>query len=300
MEMAKATTTKTYSSLPEVLTSMPSNMKPLSSNPYSSDKAFVDATNRANMANELRYQQGLGLWNNIAAKFDIGGSYMQGAMQSYEQGKLSAMSSLAQNMVNSGIYNTSTMGSANARYEKDVGSTYRKQIEDERIRQSANALQGAAQFIASKNEVAPDAGLYASLKQGASSKIRGSGIPQTMGNSLGGGRPSGFSYGVSNSGGTTYGSQSTGGASPASISSSWGNENTMLPKPTPTATVQNYDYAPIQFDTGYYYGADKPYSQNYAQSQFNNQVAQNSPSAMTNSALSGSLDKWFSDYLKGN
>jgi hypothetical protein len=159
----------------------PSSAKPPSGNSYSSAGAFADATNAANNANELRYQQGLGLWDKIVSAYAPGGSFGQGAMASYQQGMNKAESSYAQNMVSSGLYDSTTMAGYGGRYEQEVGTPFRLNLADEQTRGYTQGLQGAANFISSKNEQAPNPELMANLTKGAARAPTGYSSPDMGG-----------------------------------------------------------------------------------------------------------------------
>ena len=136
--------------------------------PYSSIDAFQKATDAANAANEVRYSQGLGLWDQIVQQYAPGGSFGQGAMASYQQGKNQSLASSAQGLVSSGLYNSSTTAGLGARYEQNVGSTFRANLADQQAQAETQALQGKAGFIERRTDKAPDASLFANLQKGAS------------------------------------------------------------------------------------------------------------------------------------
>jgi hypothetical protein len=153
-----------YSALPGIPTSTASQYQP---NVYGSYQSQQQA---ANAANEARYQQGLGLWNNIVAAYKPGGSFGQAAMASYQQGKQQSLASAAQNLVSSGLYNSTATAGLAPKYEQQVGNQFRLNLADAQTQAYTNALQSAAQWIYNKNEQAPNTGQMAGLMKGTANR----------------------------------------------------------------------------------------------------------------------------------
>jgi len=120
---------------------------------------FSQAQNKANQANEARYQEGLGIYDQLSALYEPGGKFGAGAMSSYQQGKGQAMASGMQSMVSSGLSNTTTAAGLGQKYESEVGTPFRLQLEDLRMSKYAGALQGKAGFIERRTDAAPNPAL---------------------------------------------------------------------------------------------------------------------------------------------
>lgn len=132
--------------------------------------AYKKAAEQAREANEKRYQEGLGIFSNLEKMYQPGGSFGQGALAQYEIGKKQAMAQGMQNLVSSGLANTTTAAGMPLKYEQEVGTPFRLQLEDMRMQNLGNIMQQKAGFIERRNDVAPDPGMFASLvQQGASS-----------------------------------------------------------------------------------------------------------------------------------
>lgn len=177
-------------------------------NPYESDESFAAAMESANKANELRYTQGLGLWDKIVGAYQPGGAFGQGAMAYYNLGKAETLGSSAQQLISAGLYGTTTGANLGAGYEAKVGTPFRLNLADLQTKGYTQGLAGAAQFISSKEEQGPDPALYASLKAKAAAAPKAGAIPESIpanpylsGTSFGGGYTPRYSSGIYPSGG---------------------------------------------------------------------------------------------------
>lgn len=142
---------KTYSNLPGVTAG--SAPKYISTGNPTQD--YTDMMNQANAANQLRYEQGLGLWDKIAGTYAPGGSYGQGALASYQRGMNQALSQAGQQMISSGMYGGSASAMLAPSYEQSVGNEFRLNLQDAQTRGYTGALQGAAGWIQGRNDIAP-------------------------------------------------------------------------------------------------------------------------------------------------
>ena len=118
--------------------------------------AFIQAAARANAANEKRYQQGMGIWDQIIKRYEPGGAFGKGALAEYERGKTRAMSSGMQSLVSSGLANTTVAATMDKKYEEEVGSPFRLQLEDMRMDRLTQAQMGQTDFISARQDVGPD------------------------------------------------------------------------------------------------------------------------------------------------
>jgi hypothetical protein len=133
------------------------------------DYEMAQAAKKAKQANEQRYEQGMGIFDEIIQRYQPGGEYGKGAMALYEQGKSQAMAQGMQNLVSSGLSNTTVAAGLPMKYEQEVGTPFRMQLEDRRMDALTQAQIGKTGFIERRQDVYPDANLYAGLQTQASS-----------------------------------------------------------------------------------------------------------------------------------
>lgn len=146
--------------------------------PYSGSaslKAYEKAAKEAKAANEARYQEAMGIYDQIISQYQPGGQFGQGALAQYEIGKTKALSQGMQNLVSSGLSNTTVAGAMPMQYEQEVGTPFRLQLEDMRMRLLSEAQQNKAGLIERRQDVYPDPNLMANLQSQASS-YRGGGM----------------------------------------------------------------------------------------------------------------------------
>jgi hypothetical protein len=129
----------------------------------------------ARKANELRYQQGLGILDKAIERYQPGGGFGEGAMSLYEQGKTQALASGMQNLVSSGLSNTTIAGGLPLAYEQEVGTPFRLQLEDMRMQNLTGAEQAKAGFIEGRYDPYPDFGMFAQLAMQSAMQSGGTG-----------------------------------------------------------------------------------------------------------------------------
>jgi hypothetical protein len=130
---------------------------------------YSKAFEQARAANEARYQQGLGLLDEAIARYQPGGDFGSGALAQYEVGKRQALASGMQNLINSGLTNTTVAAGMDLKYEQEVGTPFRLQLEDLRMQNLTEAEQAKVGFIEARTDAYPDMSQYASMvAQGAS------------------------------------------------------------------------------------------------------------------------------------
>ena len=134
-----------------------------------SEYEMQQAAQQAKQANEQRYSQGMEIFDEIINRYQPGGSYGQGAMAQYETGKSQAMAQGMQNLVSSGLANTTVAAGLPVKYEQEVGTPFRLQLEDMRMNALTQAQLGKSNWIQQRQDVYPDANLYANLQKQASS-----------------------------------------------------------------------------------------------------------------------------------
>ncbi len=149
--------------------------------------AFAQASQQARKANEQRYTQGMGLWDEIIQRYQPGGGFGAGAMASYERGKTRAVGAGMQQLVSSGLANTTVAATIGKKYEEEVGTPFKLQLQDVQSQRLSEAQSGKAGFIERRTDVGPDAGLAAQMGQqmGYAQGIQAGGYGQTSGRNRG-------------------------------------------------------------------------------------------------------------------
>lgn len=126
---------------------------------------YETAANQAKAANLARYEEGKGIWDNIVSQYRPGGGFGSGAMANYERGKVRDIGKASQALVSSGLYNTTMGAGLEKKYEEEVGTPFKLNLEDLRMQRYAQAMEGKAGFVERREDAYPDAGLYANLMQ---------------------------------------------------------------------------------------------------------------------------------------
>lgn len=129
--------------------------------------AFSNAAAQARQANLQRYEQGMGLWDEIIQQYQPGGGFGAGAMAAYERGKTKAVGAGMQQLVSSGLANTTVAATIGKKYEEEVGTPFRLQLQDVQSQRLTEAQAGKAGFIERRTDQYPDAGMAAGLGQQA-------------------------------------------------------------------------------------------------------------------------------------
>jgi len=127
--------------------------------------ALQAAADKARAANEKRYGEGLDLWDQIIQRYQPGQGFGAGAMASYERAKTKAVGSGMQQLVSAGLANTTVAAGIGKKYEEEVGTPFRLQLQDMQSERLSGAQAGKAGFIERRTDSYPDAGLAASLGQ---------------------------------------------------------------------------------------------------------------------------------------
>lgn len=187
----------------------------------------------ARAANEQRYSQGIGILDQAIERYSPGGTFGAGAQAQYDIGKRQSMASGQQALVNSGLSNTTVAAGLPLAYEQEVGTPFRLQLNDMRMKNLTSAEQAKTDFIEKREDPYPDFGMFAQLAmQSATSGGGGSTIDWEGFNTWD--NPSlrdafeGGSSGGSSSGGLS-GSGLSGGGSLSSMTSSFEGKTGPIP-----------------------------------------------------------------------
>jgi len=167
---------------------------------------YKEATEEAQAANEARYQQAMGISDEIAGMYSQTGSFGQGYKASLERAKSQSVSSGLASLVQSGLGATGGAASLATAWEQGVGAEARLKLEDLITEKRATALQNKIGLIQSKEDIYPDySQLYQASAASASAPSTSSGVGGfDMDQSFGGGYTYG-SLGGGTSGGTSGG-----------------------------------------------------------------------------------------------
>lgn len=152
-----------------------------------SKAAYSKAADEARAANEKRYSQGIGMLDETISRYQPGGDFGKGAMAQYERGKTRALSDASQSLVSSGLSNTTVAASIGKKYEEEVGTSFRLQLEDMRMGRLQEAEMAKVGFMERRTDAYPDASLMAQAAEGAASgpsSSGGGGGPTVFGDSF--------------------------------------------------------------------------------------------------------------------
>ena len=131
---------------------------------------FQTQAEEAKAATEERYQQGLGIHEELAATYGQGGTLQTAMMEQYRRQKERDLATQRQQMISSGLMNTTIAAGMPAAYEEQVGTPYRMQMADLMAQRKAEAMRGQAGFIERREDIPPSPELMASLVQTASAR----------------------------------------------------------------------------------------------------------------------------------
>ncbi|MDD3092240.1 MAG: hypothetical protein PHI12_14505 [Dehalococcoidales bacterium] len=130
---------------------------------------FQADAERANQANEARYREAMDEYNKIIELYSPGGAFGQGFEAQLERARTKSVAQGTQQLVSSGLYGTTTAAGLGKKFEEEVGTPARQQMEDIRYERLASARAGKAGLIERREDVGPDYGLIAQLAMQASS-----------------------------------------------------------------------------------------------------------------------------------
>lgn len=188
-------------------------------NPASLQDKLTADYEQTRLDRQQRYQQGMGLFGQIADLYKPGGAFEQAAMQQYALGKQQTLTSGMQNLISSGLAKGSNLGAMERGYEASVGTPFRIGVAAEGQGRLASAYQNMAGYMANFPDVYPTAGTLAHLatggfgalsNQAAQASAQTSANYQATGGSLWG-RDLLARGGTTAGGGTTTGGGATGG-----------------------------------------------------------------------------------------
>ena len=133
-------------------------------------RQFQEQHERANAANEQRFQQGMEIFDRIIAQQEAGGTFEKATEAAIERGRTKSVAQGTQALVSSGLASTTTAAGLGKKYEEEVGTPARLQAADIQSQRLMQALTGKAGFIERREDVGPSfsdiAGLARSIGAG--------------------------------------------------------------------------------------------------------------------------------------
>ena len=130
---------------------------------------FQQDQERANAANEVRYQEAKAEYDKIIEQYLPGGAFGQGFEAQLERARTKSTAQGMQALVSSGLASTTEAATLGKRFEEEVGAPARQQMEDIRYERLASARAGKAGLIERREDIGPDYGMIAQLVAQASS-----------------------------------------------------------------------------------------------------------------------------------
>lgn len=135
--------------------------------------SFQAAQDRARAANELRYEQGMDLFDKIIGRYEEGGTFMKGIESQIERGRTKSVAQGMQSLVSSGLSGTTTAAGLGKKFEEEVGTPARMQAQDIAMERLSAAERDKIGFIERREDVGPDYATIAGLAQTIGSRPRG-------------------------------------------------------------------------------------------------------------------------------
>lgn len=130
------------------------------------DKLVADLQKQqesANLANQKRYDQMLAIYDEVINRYQPGGSFEKAGLAQIEGQKVQDIGQETQQMIGSGLYGTTTTASLPSRWESQVGSKARLNLEDVMMERLSGAQLGKAGAIENVSDTGPSYDLIAQL-----------------------------------------------------------------------------------------------------------------------------------------
>ena len=124
---------------------------------------FQAQQERANLANEQRFQQGMEIFDRIIKQQEVGGTFQKATEAAIERGRVKSVAQGTQALVSSGLASTTQAAGLGKKFEEEVGVPARLQAADIQSQRLTEALTGKAGFIERREDVGPDFATIAGL-----------------------------------------------------------------------------------------------------------------------------------------
>jgi len=109
----------------------------------------------ANLRNEQRYQEGLGIFDQLIEQYKTGGTFEKATEAALERGETKAVASGTQALVSSGLASTTQAGGLSKKYQEEVAAPARLQAADVSAQRLGGALTQKAGFIERREDTGP-------------------------------------------------------------------------------------------------------------------------------------------------
>ena len=124
---------------------------------------FQAQQEKANLANEQRFQQGLDIFDRIIKQQETGGTLGKATEAALERGRTKSVAQGMQALVSSGLSGTTQAAGLGKKFEEEVGAPARLQAADISQQRLTEARIGKAGFIERRQDTGPDFATIASL-----------------------------------------------------------------------------------------------------------------------------------------
>ncbi len=124
---------------------------------------FQAQQERANLANEQRFQQGMEIFDRIIKQQEVGGTFQKATEAAIERGRVKSVAQGTQALVSSGLAGTTQAAGLGKKFEEEVGTPARLQAADISQQRRNQALIGKAGFIERRQDTGPDFATIAAL-----------------------------------------------------------------------------------------------------------------------------------------
>lgn len=141
---------------------------------------FQAQQERANAANEQRFQQGLDLFDRIIAQNQPGGTLEKATEATIGRAKTQSVAQGTQALVSSGLASTTQAAGLGKKFEEEIGVPARLQAADIAGQRLSGALRDKAGFIERREDIGPDFGTIASLAQSIGRGSIAQGTPTSL------------------------------------------------------------------------------------------------------------------------
>ena len=119
----------------------------------------------ANAANELRFKQGIEIFDRIIAQQEAGGTFEKATEATLARAKTQTVAQGTQSLVSSGLASTTTAAGLGKKFEEEIGVPARLQATDIQQQRITEGLVGKAGFIERREDVGPSFSDIAGLAQ---------------------------------------------------------------------------------------------------------------------------------------
>ena len=142
---------------------------------------FQAQQEKANLANEQRFQQGLDIFDRIIKQQEAGGTLEKATEAAIGRGRTKSVAQGMQALVSSGLASTTQAAGLGKKFEEEVGVPARLQAADISQQRLTQALTGKAGFIERREDIGPDFATIAGLAKsiGAGQQTSGRRIVRT-------------------------------------------------------------------------------------------------------------------------